>query len=428
MTALVSAAGSQPTALRELDDEAVEARSLPHTPVSPSRVRAAGLRLDDLWLPAVVCDADALAHNLGLFPRWCSERGVDHAPHGKTTMAPQLWAAQLERGAWAVTAATVAQVRTMRRYGVPRVLLANEVTDPGELRWLAERVDDADFEVCCLVDSEAGVALADAAVADVGAVSRLPVLVELGVSGRRTGVRGVEAALRLAESVGESRHLRLAGVEGYEGVWPTRRDAESTAAARGWLDRLVALAVRCDEEGLFADSREVVVTAGGSAYVDLVADAFDALPELSKPVRRVVRSGCYVTHDHLSYERSSPLRSDAVSNPLRPALTCLARVLSCPEPGRSLLGVGKRDVAFDVDLPAPLRLRRGDEVTSLAGRAAMVELNDHHGFCDHEPGLLQVGDVVQLGLSHPCTVFDKWTLVPVHDAQARVVDAIRTVF
>lgn len=415
-------------ALRRLDSEPAEGRSLPRTPVAPSDVRVAEWTLEHLWLPAVVCDDAALRHNLDRFARWCRERGVDHAPHGKTTMAPGLWAAQLEHGAWGITAATVAQARTMRRFGVPRVLLANEVVDPGPLHWVAQTTDDPGFELFCLVDSAAGVAALEAALHAGGGTEPLPVLVELGVPGRRTGARGVEAACRLAESVAASRHLRLAGVEGYEGVWPARRDEQAPAAVRAWLEELTTLAAACDAGGLFSHAAEVLVTAGGSAYVDLVADAFAAMPPLSRPVRPVVRAGCYVSHDHLSYERSSPLRSAADPDPLQPALTCFARVLSCPEQGRSLLGVGKRDVAFDIDLPEPLARRRDGDTTPIAGRARVVELNDHHGFCDHEPGLLAVGDVVQLGLSHPCTVFDKWSLIPLVDADGRVIDAIRTIF
>ncbi|MGH3354591.1 MAG: alanine racemase, partial [Nocardioidaceae bacterium] len=290
--------------MNTLDDERVESRSLPVSPASPAEVRGAGWALDDLWLPAVVCDAAALEHNLDRFARWCTEHGVDHAPHGKTTMAPRLWAAQLQRGAWAITAATVAQARTMRRYDVPRVLLANEVTDPSQLRWVAETTLDPDFELYCLVDSPAVLEAVRTALERVEGSQQLPVLVELGVPGRRTGVRGVDAARELAESVAVDPRLRLAGVEGYEGVLPMRRDQEALADARGWLRQLAGLVSVCDRLGLFAESAEIIVSAGGSALVDVVTEVFAELPQSSRTVRRVVRSGCYVTHDHLSYERS----------------------------------------------------------------------------------------------------------------------------
>jgi D-serine deaminase-like pyridoxal phosphate-dependent protein len=35
---------------------------------------------------------------------------------------------------------------------------------------------------------------------------------------------------------------------------------------------------------------------------------------------------------------------------------------------------------------------------------------------------------VTLGLSHPCTAFDKWRLVPVVDGKGVVVEAIETRF
>lgn len=412
--------------LDRIDNEPVTARNLPSSPVSAAHVRTAGWHRDDLWLPAVVLHEDALRHNLERFRRWCAEAGVDFAPHGKTTMAPHIWSAQLEQDVWGLTAATVPQARVMRECGVARVLIANEVLDPGQIRWLATQLDDPAFEPLCLVDSTTGVEFLEHHLA--GTARPLPVLVELGVAGRRTGVRDLSEAVDLARRVAASSTLRLAGIEGYEGALPQRRDGSAPDDARAWLERLAELVVRADEAGVFAGNDEIVVTAGGSAFPDLAADTFRALPNLSRTVRPVIRSGCYVTHDDLNYERNSPLRSEAVADPLLPALSCYARVLSYPEPGRVLLGVGKRDVAFDIDLPVPRAVLRDGERVELTGRADVVKLNDHHGFCDVTDGVLEVGDVVELGLSHPCTVFDKWPLIPLLDEAGNVVDAIRTFF
>ncbi|MEU3020258.1 alanine racemase [Nocardiopsis sp. NPDC007018] len=424
------AAGPLPAGpLSALDSDPVEARSLPDSPTSADRVRAADLCLGDLWLPAVTLDEAALRHNLDRFARWCSERGVDLAPHAKTTMAPRLWSEQLARGAWGLTAATVAQARVMRRFGVPRVLIANEVVDPDQLAWLSGALADPGFTPLCLVDSIEGVDAMDRALT--GAARPLPVLVELGVTGRRTGVRDLDQALDLARVVASRPTLALVGVEAFEGVFPQRRDDDSPERVRAWLDRLYDFARRADSEGLFDGAAEVIVTAGGSSYPDLVSDALAAPPELSLPVRRIVRSGCYVTHDDLFMERASPLRSAADDDPLRPALSCHARVLSRPEPGRALLGVGKRDVSFDVDLPVPRAVLRDGERVALTGGVRVVELNDHHAFLDlsgPDGEALRVGDVVELGLSHACTVFDKWPLIPVVDGGGRVVDAVRTLF
>ena len=90
----------------------------------------------------------------------CARHGFAHAPHGKTTMAPQLYARQFEHGAWGQTAANASQLRVYRAFGVSRVILANELVDPAALRWLAGELDrDPDFEFCCWADSVRGVAL-----------------------------------------------------------------------------------------------------------------------------------------------------------------------------------------------------------------------------------------------------------------------------
>lgn len=409
----------------DLERERIAARNFPTTPVSVEEVRAADLTLEDLWLPTVVARESALAHNLTRFASWCRERGVDHAPHGKTSMAPQLWQRQLEHGAWGLTAATVAQARTMHDFGIDRVLIANEVVDPNQARWLAAVAGETGRTYAVLVDGEGGVRALEQAAATAG--SRIPVLVEIGVPGRRTGVRSVAEGLELARRVHASDGLALAGVEGYEGVLPQGRDGGQVEAVTTWLAGLTELALRADAEGLF-DGDEIIVTAGGSAFPDLAAEALTAVEELSRPVRRIIRSGCVITHDHQSYERSSPLRSGATSDPLRPALTAYARVHSTPEPGRALATIGKRDVPVDVDLPVLLRVRRdGGPWQPLEG-LGVVELNDHHLFVDDPDSFLQVGDVVELGLSHPCTTFDKWDLIPVVDDDHRVIDAIVTLF
>lgn len=413
-------------AFDRLINEPILARNFPESPISVSEIRAGGYRLDDLWLPSVVARESAIAHNIARFKDWCEEKNVELAPHGKTSMAPQLWRRQLGNGAWGITAATVAQARIMCDYGTETVLLANEVIDPRQAEWLAAVNARSGHRYYSLVDSEEGVRLLDDAGAKAGA--RVPVLVEIGVPGRRTGVRDVDDGLALATAVHRSAHLELAGIEGYEGVLPQNRTERDIGDIAEWLPVLSALTHRVDEAGLFSGTDEIILSAGGSSSPDLAADALTAIDGLSKPARRIIRSGCYITHDHRFYERSSPLRSSAAEDPLVPALSCYAYVNSTPEPGLALLTAGKRDVPVDVDLPIVLRVRGGGGRWREAGDLSIFELNDHHAFVRDPGAVLRVGDVVELGLSHPCTTFDKWRLIPVIDDDATVVDAIVTLF
>jgi D-serine dehydratase len=64
---------------------------------------------------------------------------------------------------------------------------------------------------------------------------------------------------------------------------------------------------------------------------------------------------------------------------------------------------------------------------------AITGLNDQHAYLrlgdtDPQAPPLQVGDRIVLGLSHPCTTFDKWRWMPIVDDDYRVVDAVTTVF
>lgn len=393
-------------------------RNLPDREGTVGTIGDAGWRVTDLLLPTLTLRRSALAHNSVLFARWCADAGVDHAPHGKTTMSPQLVADQLAAGAWAITAATVAQTRIMHDWGVPRVVLANEVVDPVGLRWLAAA--DPGFEVYVLADGPAGVDRMAGAFAD--APRPLRVLVELGVPGGRAGARTRDEAVAVARRVAEAPGLELAGVECFEGVYPQDRAAQSVARVDRFAADLAALLA--DVDGLAGARDQLVLTAGGSVYPDRVVAAWQELPRLSRPVRKVVRSGGYLTHDHGSLERSSPFAS-AAGHPvgaLRPAMELWAYVLSTPEPGLAICGFGKRDASYDVDLPTPLRGPRGP----LHG-AAVEKLNDQHAFVRHE-GELAVGDVVVFGLSHPCTALERWPLVPLLDDADAVVGAVRTYF
>ncbi|MEA2227125.1 MAG: hypothetical protein QOF04_755 [Solirubrobacteraceae bacterium] len=380
------------------------------------------LRRGDLPLPLLVLRERALAHNLDVMHGWCARHGVALAPHGKTSMAPQLIRRQLDAGAWGMTAATVQQVAVMRAAGARRVILANELAGAAEIAWLArERAADPGLDVLVLVDSPAVVAALDEGLAAARDARPLRVLLELG--GTRAGCRTDEQAIAVAGAVAASAHLALAGVEGFEGTLGGDRTPATIAAVDAFLDRMAALAARLDADGAFAGVEEIVLTAGGSALFDRVAERLGAVAGLGRRARVVLRSGCYLTHDDGIYARSSPLGGE-----LRPALELWGRVLSCPEPGLAIANFGKRDAPYDMDLPVVREVRRDGGPPAPADALTITGLNDQHAFVRDDRGALRVGDVIVCGVSHPCTAFDKWSLIPVLDDDDRVVDAVRTLF
>ncbi|MEV5316528.1 amino acid deaminase [Streptomyces sp. NPDC052687] len=375
--------------------------------------------------PVLALSAEHLEHNLRLMAEYTQRHGLAFAPHGKTSMAPQLFARQIEHGAWGITLAVPHQVRVARAFGVQRVFLANELVDAAALRWLAAELADPAFRFVCYVDSVRGVELMDAALADAGAPRPVDVVVELAAGeGARTGVRTEAECARVADAVAAARTLRLAGVAGYEGEVPRA----TPERVRVWLDRLVALAVEFDEAGRFAGLDEIVVSAGGSAWFDAVADAFAALPALSAPVLKLLRSGAYVSHDDGHYRRLTPFTRVPEEGALEPAFRLWAQVVSRPTAEQAFVNAGKRDAAHDLDLPVAHVVRRGGTERPATG-IEVTGLSDQHAWLRTSPEAdLEVGDWVGLGLSHPCTSFDKWQLIPVAEADGTVVDYVRTFF
>jgi D-serine deaminase-like pyridoxal phosphate-dependent protein len=355
--------------------------------------------------PVASLDGAALAGNLDRYAEFCAERGLAFAPHIKTTMAPALAAQQAKRGAWAFTVATVAQARVLRAFGARRILIAHGVVDPAAVDWVVAEQEHA--EVYCWVDSAAAVAALVARI-DPARHRPVPVFVELGLPGGRTGARGVPAAVEVAQAVAAAPGLRLAGVAGYEGSYGHDRSSADVAAVRHHLAELVRLAEAVDA---------AAVTAGGSAYPDLVAEAFDGVGGARLAV---LRSGAYVAHDHGHYADLSPF-------PLEPALRVWATVISTPEPGRAFLNMGKRDVAYDLHLPTPLTVLR-DGMPRPVERLTVTELNDQHAYLSDPSGEVRVGDWVVCGISHPCTMFERWQALPVLDSEHRVIDIVRTFF
>ncbi|MUM05188.1 MULTISPECIES: alanine racemase [unclassified Mycolicibacterium] len=364
--------------------------------------------------PVCTLRTQPLVHNMVTMARWCRRRGVQLAPHGKTHMAPQLLARQLGAGAVAVTAATISQVRVFRAFGVRRIILANELVDVAALRWLAAELDaNPDFELTCWVDSVRGAALMTSALT--GRRRQVDVCIEVGQQGGRTGCRDADTVDAVAHAVVASDRLRLIGVAGYEAATGHEISESAVAAVTAYLNTMRDTVLRL--RPLF-ETDEILVTAGGSTYFDLVADVLTDWPD-DMSVHTVLRSGCYLTHDDGLYARTTPLgRSD--DGHLEPALSIWAQVLSRPEPDLAIVGMGRRDVSFDQDLPVPYG--RPD--------SRVEKLNDQHAYLRLAPEdqRIEVGDWLEFGVSHPCTVFDKWQLIPVLDADHRVVELVRTFF
>jgi D-serine dehydratase len=380
-------------------------------------------------MPAAVLREAALRRNIAEMQAFADRQGAWLCPHGKTSMSPELFAMQLEAGAWGLTAATAHHVRVYRRLGISRIFLANQLAAPADIALvLAELERDAELDFYCLADSIQGVSLLAEAVGRARIARPLQLLVETGFPGGRAGVRGLAEALEVARAIAAAPMLALRGVETFEGIRQAGEEARLEAGEM--LDLAVAAAEAAAQEGLLGDG-PLLLSAGGSAFLDLCAAELPS--ELGGvAVQRVIRPGCYVTHDHGLYKRlTRPGGALPEGLPeLEPALEVWGAVLSTPEPGLAIVGAGKRDLSFDSGLPRPLWVQRfgsgGPPTPAQALRT--LSLWDQHLSLACPAGTLGVGDLVGFGISHPCATFDRWRVLLTVDEERRVTGAATTMF
>ena len=398
--------------------------------LEPDQVRRLEWNLirEDLSLPAAVLYHDRLIHNLRWMQDFIAAYGVRLAPHGKTTMAPRLFEMQLQGGAWGITLATAHQALVAHAHGVRRVLMANELVGKGNMAIVSHLLQDPEFEFYCLVDSEAQVDRLGAYFSQQR--QRLHVLLELGVMGGRAGIRDdcqlnavLDALARWKDAVS------LDGVELYEGV------LDDEIAIREFLGRAVAVASRLAAARQF--QREPFLLSGaGSAWYDMVAEVFSSAG-FGDSAEIVLRPGCYLTHDVGSYRKAqerilatNPIAHRMTSG-LIPALHVWAYVQSIPEEERAIIGLGKRDAAFDSGLPVPaLHYRPGDQAPRAApAHWETTKLMDQHAYLKVSSGDdIQIGDMIGFDICHPCLTFDKWRALPIVDSEFNVIEVIQTFF
>ena len=384
----------------------------------PGDLAGRGLNLlrGDLPMPVAVLKRSALDNNLQVMQDYIERAGVKLAPHAKTTMCPQLFARQLSHGCWGLSVATMTQFKLCHDMGVARLILANQLVGRAEITGLARLWAQApERAYYVLVDSIAAAKAISDGFSQTPGAPPARVLIEMGIAHGRCGVRTVDEGLILARAVQSLAHVELHGVEGYEGLFVSDHADQDAAAVSDYLKSVLRLYELLLAEGLFTDPDQVIVSAGGSAYYDLVAQV---LAGGSHGVVPILRSGCYLTHDSGFYRRLlRRIEERAVAGPaphLIPALEVWSRVISRPQPDQAIVLLGKRDVSYDIDLPAARWwFREGHHDAPRATDDWVVDkLNDQHAWLAVPADAdLAVGDLLGFEISHPCTTFDKWSLL-----------------
>jgi len=387
---------------------------------------------EDMPMPLMVLKQKNYIHNLKTFSKYLKNHNLEIAPHGKTTMAPQIYADQIKYGAWGITAGAINQIQVMFDFGINKVLLANQLLGKSHLETIASYINqNTSFSFYCFVDSIDQFLNMKKYLSNHTLINPINLLPEIGAENGRTGIRIKEDFIKLVNEIGndQSKNFKFAGISSYEGIAAVAMKGSNTV--HDFCSKIEDI-INDIPSNFYSNLDELIITAGGSTHFDIVGERFSKI-ELSVPIKVLLRSGCYITHDHGPYlDALETAKSDVNrqwDQSLQPALEIWSYVQSIPEENLAFLTMGKRDAPYDAGLPKPFKRFRPGVGFVDVGHAEIFSTNDQHAFVklpdNHE---WKVGDMICSGISHPCTAFDKWKFIPVVDDDYNVVDGILTYF
>jgi len=383
-------------------------------PAKAKKSQQYDLRKGEVSLPCATLIQDAIKHNVKWMQDFANQCGVLLAPHGKTSLTPEILKMQVDAGAWGIAVANIQQALVAKNAGAKHVLIANQLVGEANFELASKLMEDIELYVC--VDSIPNVRALNSFFESHS--RSLNVLLEIGVTGGRSGVRHKKDVHQLVAEIQSSDNLSFQGLEFYEGVIHGENEEE---AIRQFIDNTCDIFIQLCSMSVF-DTNNPIITGAGSAWYDLVIEAFQNITINS---RKIIRPGCYVSHDKGIYqvaqdnvlkriEKSNSFNVNIQSD-LKSAIEVWAYAQSCPEKNLIIVNLGKRDVAFDTDLPSLERVyRNGQQIDVEVSSIKTIDIMDQHLFLKvNDDCQIDVGDTLVFSTSHPCITFDKWRFIAI---------------
>lgn len=383
-------------------------------------------------LPVLTMNMEAFGSNTEAFLKFAADEGVDLAPHAKTPMIPEIAASLVDRGAWGATVANTQQLAVILDSGIKNIIFASPPGGVTGCTHLAKTLSLwPEANVYVFLDSvDAVKALSSALKQKPGAMAHG--LIEVGFG--RTGARTLKRCLEVRDAIREtSGAIRLGGIATYEAAAVTATENPEATFAR--LFRLVTDAYRSVVMETRADE-PLIVSAGGSVYFDEVIHALKPLLDERDASRLILRSGALFFSDDGLYRQAFSAMADrgistSIARAIQPTLSLWAEIISLPEDHLAIAGFGMRDAPNDQGLPVAKQILRNG--TNLKIEPTLLpqvyRLNDQHAFLTGRSiDQLKIGDIVEFGISHPCTALQRWRVIFGLGADGKVDRVFRTEF
>ncbi|KAL5333049.1 hypothetical protein BJX70DRAFT_80110 [Aspergillus crustosus] len=329
-----------------------------------------GATLDSLDTPSMIVDLDLMEINIKNLFSTLLPTGRNIRPHLKTTKSAALAHKLAAAGAKGVCVAKVSEAEAITAAGFEDILITCEIIGKVKVARLVELFRK--FKgIRIVVDSEVGASAIDEALGQSGIEERIQVLIDLDVGLHRTGVKPGEPALALGRHVGTLKHLRLIGVQGYEGHLQHLHDREDRRT-----QCLASMKYLTDTATALRDAghKIEVVTTGGTGTAEFCA----TVPGITE-----LQPGSFIFMD-TDYR-------NAVGTFYSNSLTILSTVISKQGPRQVTIDAGLKSLTTDSGLAECKDRRYKHE-----------NLGDEHGALVWEEGTeeLRVGDRVEMVPSH----------------------------
>ena len=331
-----------------------------------------GMPLSEVDTPALILDLDAFERNLDRMDASLAGKKIALRPHAKSHKCPEIALRQVKRGAVGVCCQKVSEAEAMVEGGVPDVLVANEVVGATKLKRLAALAKRARIAVCA--DDAGNVAALDAAARAAGV--RLDVLVEVNVGANRCGVEPGEPAAKLAKVIADSKGLRFAGLQAYQGGAQHLRKVE---------ERRAAIENACT---LVKQTTDLLRTAGIACEKVTGAGTGTYLFEAVSGIYHELQAGSYIFMD-VDYAKNDWTESGIPR--FEHSLFVWATVMSKPSAAHAVVDAGLKASSVDSGMP---------RVAEVEG-AEYLKASDEHGVLKLDSrARLAVGDKLKLIPGH----------------------------
>ena len=342
---------------------------------------------NEISTPALIVDFKILQKNIHYMANFAAECGIKLRPHVKTHKCPLIAQMQMEAGAEGICVAKVSEAEVFAASGIKDILIANEIISPEKI----QRVLNLNrySKTMVVVDSKKNIEDLNRAAEKKNQI--LDLLIDINVGLNRTGVPPGPPALELAQLIAQSPHLKLCGLQAYEGHLTYIKDfAQKEERTKACMESVVQTKELIESEGIVCEA----ITAGGSGTF-MITGKYPSITE--------IQPGTYVFNDH---------HINSFVPELVIALTVLTTVNNLPDKGIVTLDMGSKSMSSDMGMP----LFKG------YGKSMKVmALTEEHCQCTYGPNYrFTLGEKIEAIPAHVCTTVNLYDYFYVIDEETLI--------